>query len=126
MRLLINIKNFYFRVLQSGLSIIRPLPSLGKYTMIKHVKRKPSDARIRRRLLATSRKRYRLAAFCNTIPDFFNQITYVHIVLFYCFRLEGLNSVQYRLLKKKKFPWFTAFLVDIGKPHPSFNLGKKD
>ncbi|KAK6633798.1 hypothetical protein RUM44_004405 [Polyplax serrata] len=81
------------RISQVGLNVIRPLPNVGRYTMIKHVKRKPSEVLIRRRLLFTARKR---------------------------FRFEGLNSVQYKLIKKIEYPWFTNILVDIGKPHPSF------
>ncbi|KAL0281041.1 UNVERIFIED_CONTAM: hypothetical protein PYX00_002156 [Menopon gallinae] len=86
-----------YRLSQSGLFITRPISDIGRYTMIKHKKRKPSNSAVRRKLLATSKKRY---------------------------RLEGLNSVQYKLMKKKELPWFTLIQVDVGKPHPSFHVYK--
>ncbi|KAK8380698.1 hypothetical protein O3P69_007966 [Scylla paramamosain] len=49
-----------YRIKQSGLSITRPADSVAKYTMIRHLKRRPLTWKVRGKLLRTSGRRYRL------------------------------------------------------------------
>ncbi|KAF4525293.1 hypothetical protein B566_EDAN014814 [Ephemera danica] len=55
--------------------------------MIKHVKRRPLAWKVRNKLLRTSGRRY---------------------------RLDGLNTAQFRLLQVNQHRLFTRLLVDVG------------
>ncbi|XP_046393595.1 beta-1,4-N-acetylgalactosaminyltransferase bre-4-like, partial [Ischnura elegans] len=78
-----------YRVQQAGLVITRPPEWIARYTMIKHVKRRPLAWRVRNKLLRTSGRRY---------------------------RLDGLNTANYRLLAISEHHLFTRLLVDVGVP----------
>ncbi|XP_071455371.1 beta-1,4-N-acetylgalactosaminyltransferase bre-4-like [Hetaerina americana] len=78
-----------YRVQQAGLVITRPPEWIARYTMIKHVKRRPLAWRVRNKLLRTSGRRY---------------------------RLDGLNTANFRLLATSEHHLFTRLLVDVGAP----------
>lgn len=82
-----------YRVQQSGLSITRPPEWLARYTMMKHVKRRPLVWTVRNKLLRTSGRRY---------------------------RLDGLNTLRFRLIFAHKDILFTHLMVDVG--HPPANI----
>lgn len=79
------------RVLQVGLKISRPPPELGRYTMIKHNKRVPLTEVVRRKLMRTSRRRY---------------------------RLDGLNTLKFTHLETRVEKYFTKLVVSVGSPPP--------
>ncbi|XP_068213163.1 uncharacterized protein [Palaemon carinicauda] len=78
-----------YRIKQSGLSITRPPNMLARYTMIRHLKRRPLTWKVRGKLVRTSGRRY---------------------------RLDGLNTLKYSLLALHKHPLFTHLLLDVGTP----------
>ncbi|XP_045109078.1 uncharacterized protein LOC123503397 isoform X2 [Portunus trituberculatus] len=78
-----------YRIRQSGLSITRPADSVAKYTMIRHLKRRPLTWKVRGKLLRTSGRRY---------------------------RLDGLNTLKYTLQGLHRHPLFTHLLLDVGTP----------
>ena len=71
---------------QAGLLITRPPEWIARYKMIKHVKRRPLAWKVRNKLLRTSGRRY---------------------------RLDGLNTAQFRLLDTTQHRLFTRLLVDV-------------
>ncbi|KAI5732833.1 hypothetical protein M8J76_004660 [Diaphorina citri] len=80
-----------FRVLQLGLQITRPLPQLGRYKMMKHHKRVPLTTVVKKKLLMTSKRRY---------------------------RLDGLNTLKFTHLETKAEKYFTRLVVSVGTPPP--------
>ncbi|XP_037804551.1 uncharacterized protein LOC119598910 [Penaeus monodon] len=78
-----------YRIKQSGLSITRPPTTLARYTMIRHLKRRPLTWKVRGKLVRTSGRRY---------------------------RLDGLNTLKYSLLAIHRHPLFTHLLLDVGTP----------
>nr|XP_053639674.1 LOW QUALITY PROTEIN: uncharacterized protein LOC128693824 [Cherax quadricarinatus] len=78
-----------YRIKQSGLSITRPPSMLARYTMIRHLKRRPLTWKVRGKLVRTSGRRY---------------------------RLDGLNTLRYSLLALHRHPLFTHLLLDVGSP----------
>lgn len=60
--------------------------------MIKHVKRRPLAYKVRSKLVRTSKRRY---------------------------RLDGLNTLKYRLLNISHCHLYTNILVDVGTPPKS-------
>ncbi|XP_041351290.1 beta-1,4-N-acetylgalactosaminyltransferase bre-4-like [Gigantopelta aegis] len=78
-----------YRILHVGLKISRPPSNLARYKMIKHQKRRPAAWITRSKLLHTAVKRY---------------------------KLDGLNSVKYRLIFIHDETLFTHIMVDVGKP----------
>lgn len=75
------------RLEQVGLPITRPPERVGRYTMVKHVKRKPLAHAIRLKLVHTSQKRY---------------------------RSDGLNTLKYEVFRVDSEKLFTRILVDVG------------
>lgn len=82
-----------YRILHVGLKISRPPDILARYKMIPHAKRKPADWRKRAKLLYTGTRR---------------------------FQYDGINSLQYKLIKTHLHPLYTHLIVDIGKPPKGF------
>ncbi|XP_069195555.1 uncharacterized protein [Procambarus clarkii] len=78
-----------YRIKQSGLSITRPPNMLARYTMIRHLKRRPLTWKVRGKLVRTSGRRY---------------------------RLDGLNTLRYSQLALHRHPLFTHLLLDVGNP----------
>jgi len=81
---------FYFtccRLEQVGLPITRPPERLGRYTMVKHVKRKPLAHAVRQKLVHTSQKRY---------------------------KSDGLNTLKYEVFRVDSEKLYTRILVDVG------------
>lgn len=79
--------------------ISRPPAKLAKYTMIKHTKRRPLAYKVRSKLVRTSKRRY---------------------------RLDGLNTLKYRLVNITCRHLYTNILVDVGKPPPSIQHFQKE
>lgn len=90
--IIINYYNIIFnpiwhRLEQVGLPITRPPERLGRYTMVKHVKRKPLAHAVRLKLVHTSQKRY---------------------------RSDGLNTLKYEVFRIDTEKLYTRILVDVG------------
>ncbi|XP_065222715.1 beta-1,4-galactosyltransferase 4-like isoform X3 [Planococcus citri] len=81
-----------YRLSQVGLPISRPPASLARYTMVKHVKRRPLAYKVRSKLVRTSKRRY---------------------------RLDGLNTLKYHLINISSYYLYTNILVDVGHPPKS-------
>lgn len=62
---------------------------IARYTMIKHVKRHPLVYKVRSKLVRTSKRRY---------------------------RIDGLNTLKYRLINITLCFLYTNILVDVGDP----------
>uniref|UniRef100_A0A8D8UQ01 Beta-1,4-N-acetylgalactosaminyltransferase n=1 Tax=Cacopsylla melanoneura TaxID=428564 RepID=A0A8D8UQ01_9HEMI len=77
------------RVLQVGLQITRPPPQIGRYTMIKHHKQVPLADVIKKKLLRTSRKRW---------------------------RLDGLNTLKFTHLETRAEKYYTKLVISVGTP----------
>ncbi|OQV22685.1 Beta-1,4-galactosyltransferase 4 [Hypsibius exemplaris] len=80
-----------YRIRHVGLKVIRPPPEIARYSMIKHVKRTPVEKR--QKLLYTALRRY---------------------------KVDGLNSLEYKLSSFTEKPMYTHVIVDIGDPPPGF------
>lgn len=78
-----------YRIMVVGLRVTRPPAKLARYKMIKHVKRTPSDAMKRLKLLYTGPRRY---------------------------QVDGLNSLDYKRLYIGNRPYYTYLLLDVGAP----------
>ncbi|KAE9535609.1 hypothetical protein AGLY_007510 [Aphis glycines] len=72
---------------QVGLPITRPPERLARYTMVKHVKRKPLAHAVRLKLVHTSQKRY---------------------------RADGLNTLKYEVFRVDTEKLYTRILVGVG------------
>lgn len=75
------------RLEQVGLPITRPPERLARYTMVKHVKRKPLAHAVRLKLVHTSQKRY---------------------------RADGLNTLKYEVFRVDTEKLYTRILVGVG------------
>lgn len=75
------------RLEQVGLPITRPPERLARYTMVKHVKRKPLAHAVRLKLVHTSQKR---------------------------FKADGLNTLKYEVFRVDAEQLYTRILVDVG------------
>ncbi|XP_071112449.1 beta-1,4-N-acetylgalactosaminyltransferase bre-4-like isoform X1 [Haliotis cracherodii] len=78
-----------YRILHVGFKITRPPSTIARYKMIKHQKRRPTSWHTRSKLLHTAVKRY---------------------------KMDGLNSVSYKLMFIHDERLFTHIMVDVGKP----------
>ncbi|XP_033741721.1 beta-1,4-N-acetylgalactosaminyltransferase bre-4-like [Pecten maximus] len=78
-----------YRILLSGLRIMRPSAVVARYRMLRHEKREPSAWSSRTRLLKSVNKR---------------------------FQMDGLINVPYRLVFSKDKPLFMHMMVDVGLP----------
>ena len=67
--------------------------------MIKHIKRRPLAYKVRSKLVRTSKRRY---------------------------RLDGLNTLKYRLINVTSYYLFTNILVDVGYPPKSIQDFQKE
>lgn len=67
--------------------ITRPPEHFGRYTMVKHVKRKPLAHAVRLKLVHTSQKRY---------------------------KSDGLNTLKYEVFRVDSEKLYTRILVDVG------------
>ncbi|XP_069107745.1 beta-1,4-N-acetylgalactosaminyltransferase bre-4-like [Argopecten irradians] len=79
-----------YRILLSGLRIMRPSSVVARYRMLRHEKREPSAWSSRTKLLKSVNKR---------------------------FQLDGLNNVPYRLVFSKEEPLFLHMMIDVGRPN---------
>lgn len=85
MRLLFQDDDLYNRMLLSGLKVTRPNKIFSRYTMIKH---RPQEA---------NRNRFKVLENTDKL-----------------FKVDGLSSINYRVIKAKSFRLFTYFLIDVG------------
>ncbi|XP_050535113.1 beta-1,4-N-acetylgalactosaminyltransferase bre-4-like [Daktulosphaira vitifoliae] len=76
-----------YRIEHVGLPITRPPEHFGRYTMVKHIKRKPLAHAVRLKLVHTSQKRY---------------------------KYDGLNTLKYKVCSVDSEKLFTRILVDVG------------
>ncbi|XP_050428592.1 beta-1,4-N-acetylgalactosaminyltransferase bre-4-like [Adelges cooleyi] len=76
-----------YRLEQVGLPITRPPTHFGRYTMVKHIKRKPLAHAVRLKLVHTSQKRY---------------------------KYDGLNTLKYEVFNVESEKLYTRILVDVG------------
>jgi len=93
--------NYGGRLEQVSLPITRPPEQLGRYTMVKHVKRKPLAHAVRQKLVHTSQKRY---------------------------KYDGLNTLNYEVFRVDSEKLYTRILVDVGDIPDyvrSFEAGKQ-
>ncbi|XP_053734685.1 beta-1,4-galactosyltransferase 1 isoform X1 [Synchiropus splendidus] len=82
--------DIYNRLSSKGMSISRPAGDVGKCRMIRHSRDKKNDPN----------------------PQRFNRIAHTRETM----GKDGINSLQYRLVKKEKLELYTMVTVDVGKP----------
>ncbi|KAM9795258.1 beta-1,4-galactosyltransferase 1 [Neosynchiropus ocellatus] len=82
--------DIYNRLASKGMSISRPAGDVGKCRMIRHSRDKKNDPN----------------------PQRFNRIAHTRETM----GRDGINSLQYRLVKKERLELYTMVTVDVGKP----------
>nr|XP_033772529.1 beta-1,4-galactosyltransferase 2 [Geotrypetes seraphini]XP_033772530.1 beta-1,4-galactosyltransferase 2 [Geotrypetes seraphini] len=84
--------DFYSRVTLTGMKVARPHIQIGKYRMIKHARDKHNEDN----------------------PQRFVKIRNTKMTML----KDGLNSLQYQVINKVKYPLYTNITVDVGKSPP--------